>query len=94
MGFTLQDLGQVRDRAIKNFIATPSRSRLPGMDRDLNADENRILALVEAAVVVILAKSGVAVSNEISEQLPKPFTATQEPIEGYDVVFSGKETSG
>lgn len=92
MGFTIQDLAVVRDRAIKNFNAAPSRSRLEGMNRDLTVEENRVLAIVEASVVAILSKAGVQVSAEIAAQLPKPFTASQEPVEGYDVVTgSGKK---
>lgn len=86
MGFTLQDLVGVRDRAIRNFTQTSSRCRLPGMNRDFKEDEIRVMSFVEASIVHTFMRAGLPVPDAILAQLPQPFTASQEPVEGYDAV--------
>jgi hypothetical protein len=76
---TISDLRQVRDGAIRKFIHIPTRCRMAGMLHDLNDDEKRVLAFVDATLTM-LSRLGVDVS---AVQGPAVHTVVQEVIEGH-----------
>jgi hypothetical protein len=81
--FSPSDLVLIKDNAIKNFIALPGRCRLPGMLRDLDEDEKRTIAYVQACVSH-LSRHGAIAPGAFDELTPKPYTEVQEVVEGQD----------
>ena len=76
---TIADLRQVRDGAIRKFINIPTRCRMSGMIKDLDDDEKRVLAFVDATLTM-LSRLGVDVSQVKG---PSVTTIVQEVIEGH-----------
>jgi hypothetical protein len=77
---TQADVQLIRDGAIQHFTKMPTRCRLPGMVRDLNDDEKRIIAFFEASVTH-LNRVGVTSPEAVAAVVPQLFTVTQEVIE-------------
>jgi hypothetical protein len=78
--FKESDLIAVREGAIKAFVAISGRCRLPGMVKDLTADDRRVLAFVIAAMQHLI-RLGVVTAEQAEPLFPETFTLTQEPLD-------------
>lgn len=85
---TIQDVCEIRDRAITCLSRMSDRMRLPGMSRYLRSDEQHVLAYFEASLVSAYAKVGIPMPPEIAALMPAPFYPVNEVVEGESVVHN------
>jgi len=52
MRFTKKDYGRLLDLATGEFTAMPARMRLPGMDKDMDTEQKRVLAIFKASLTM------------------------------------------
>jgi len=74
------DVHEIRSRAIKIFSEIPYRCRMKGMFEDLDDDDKRALAFIEAVINVLNAK-GVIDQEKAKGLGPVVWTEVQEVID-------------
>lgn len=88
MEFRYADIAWVRSKAIEEFNNLPTRCRLAGMTSDLKDDDKRFIAIILASISY-MSREG-ALKEGAFALLPRPFTASQEVVEGEVVSYNVK----